>query len=203
MAASQSLCDDLTAQGLKNVHLWSRGVDLDLFRPRGVSRIAGPRPVFMYVGRVAVEKNIEAFLKLDLPGTKAVVGGGPQLEELKARYRDVVFTGPKSGEELAEHYASADAFVFPSLTDTFGNVILEALACGVPVAAFPVMGPKDVVVHGKAGILGPDLKEAALAALSISRIACRAHAETFSWRACALRFRAIIESANACAPSRQ
>jgi glycosyltransferase involved in cell wall biosynthesis len=199
MAASQSLCDDLTAQGLRNVHLWSRGVDLDLFRPRDVSRIAGPRPIFMYVGRVAVEKNIEAFLKLDLPGTKAVVGGGPQLEELKARYGDVVFAGPKSGEELAEHYASADVFVFPSLTDTFGNVILEALACGVPVAAFPVMGPKDVVVHGEVGILGPDLREAAIAALSMNRTACRAHAETFSWRACALRFRAIIETANACA----
>ncbi len=203
MAASQSLCDDLASRGLKNIYLWSRGVDLELFRPRQVSRIAGPRPIFLYVGRVAVEKNIEAFLNLDLPGTKAVVGGGPQLEELKSRYPDVVFTGPKFGEELAEYYASADVFVFPSVTDTFGNVMLEALACGVPVAGFPVTGPKDIIAQGKVGVLSADLKEAAMGALSISRDACRAYAEQFSWKACALRFRSIIESANAAPSSAQ
>ncbi len=201
MAASRSLCDDLSSRGLKNIYLWSRGVDLELFRPQHVSHIPGPRPIFLYVGRVAVEKNIEAFLNLDLPGTKAVVGGGPQLEELKSRYPDVIFTGPKFGEDLAGYYASADVFVFPSLTDTFGNVMLEALACGVPVAGFPVTGPKDVIASGKVGVLSSDLKEAAVAALSLSRDDCRTYAEAFSWRACALRFRAIIETANAGAPA--
>jgi glycosyltransferase involved in cell wall biosynthesis len=197
MAASRSLCEDLTARGIGKVYPWSRGVDLDLFRPRAVDRFGLPRPLFLYVGRVAIEKNIEAFLELDLPGTKAVIGGGPQLEELKQRYPKVVFTGPKYGEDLAEHYASADVFVFPSLTDTFGNVLLEALACGVPVAAYDVMGPKDVIANGSSGILGSDLREAAMAALSIDRRACRAHAEKFSWRACARRFRDIILKANA------
>ncbi len=154
MAASLSLCEELTAQRIANVHLWSRGVDLARFKPRTVDRFGLPRPLFLYAGRVAVEKNLEAFLTLDLPGSKAVVGGGPQLDDLKRRYPDVTFTGPKFGDDLAEHYASADAFVFPSLTDTFGNVLLEALACGVPVAAFNVMGPKDVVANGSVGILG-------------------------------------------------
>jgi glycosyltransferase involved in cell wall biosynthesis len=197
LAASRSLCDELTAQGIKNVHLWSRGVDLDLFKPRPVDRFGLPRPLFLYAGRVAVEKNLDAFLSLDLPGSKAVVGGGPQLDELKQRYPNVVFTGPKFGVDLAEHYASADVFVFPSLTDTFGNVLLEALACGVPVAAYNVMGPKDVVANGSVGILGADLKEAALSALSLDRAACRAHAEQFSWSACARRFRDILAEANA------
>jgi glycosyltransferase involved in cell wall biosynthesis len=195
MAASRSLCSELAAQGISNVHLWSRGVDLELFRPCKADRFGLPRPLFLYAGRVAVEKNLEAFLSLDLPGSKAVVGGGPQLEELKARFPGVIFTGPKFGQDLAEHYASADVFVFPSLTDTFGNVLLEALACGVPVAAFNVMGPKDVIPDRSVGILGADLKEAALAALGVDREACRAYAEQFSWNACARRFRDIIAQA--------
>ncbi len=196
MAASLSLCEELTAQGLNNVRLWSRGVDLLRFRPRAVDRFGLPRPLFLYAGRVSVEKNLEAFLSLDLPGSKAVVGGGPQLDELKRRYANVTFTGPKFGDDLAEHYASADVFVFPSLTDTFGNVLLEALACGVPVAAFNVMGPKDVLANGEAGVLGGDLKECALAALNIDRDACRSYAELFSWAACARRFRDIVAEAN-------
>ena len=152
MAASRSLCEDLAAQGIGNVRLWSRGVDLELFRQRDVDRLGLPRPIFLYAGRVAIEKNLDAFLSLDLPGSKAVVGGGPQLEELKRRYPKVAFTGPKFGIELAEHFASADAFVFPSLTDTFGIVLLEALACGVPVAAFNVMGPKDVHCRWRRGL---------------------------------------------------
>ncbi len=196
MAASLSLCHELTAQGISNVHLWSRGVDLDRFRPQVADRFDLPRPLFLYAGRVAVEKNLEAFLDLDLPGSKAVVGGGPQLEDLMRRYPQVAFTGPKFGDDLAEHYASADVFVFPSLTDTFGNVLLEALACGVPVAAYNVMGPKDVVANGSVGILGDDLKEAALAALELDRGACRSYAELFSWAACARRFREIIAEAN-------
>ncbi len=196
MAASRTLCDELTAQGIRNVRLWSRGVDLDLFKPRTVDRFGMPRPLFLYAGRVALEKNLEAFLDLDLPGTKAVVGGGPQLDELMRRYPKVVFTGPKFGEDLAEHYASADVFVFPSLTDTFGNVLLEALASGVPVAAYNVMGPKDVVANGSVGFLGDDLKEAALAALELDRKECRSYAEMFSWASCARRFSDIIAEAN-------
>ena len=196
MAASHSLCRDLTAQGIKNVHLWSRGVDLDLFKPRTVDRFGVPRPLFLYAGRVAIEKNLDAFLSLDLPGTKAVVGGGPQLEELRQRYPQAVFKGPKFGQDLAEHYASADVFVFPSLTDTFGNVLLEALACGVPVAAYNVMGPKDVVANGSVGIIGENLRESALAALELDRRECRSYAELFSWAACARRFSEIIAEAN-------
>jgi glycosyltransferase involved in cell wall biosynthesis len=196
MAASRSLSEDLTGRGIENVYLWSRGVDLNLFKPRSVDRFGLPRPLFLYAGRVAVEKNIEAFLKLDLPGSKAVVGGGPLLEDLRHRYPAIFFAGPKFGEDLAEHYASADVFVFPSLTDTFGNVLLEAMACGVPVAAYNVMGPKDVVPNGIAGILGSDLGKVAVSALAIGRAACRAHAEFFSWAACALRFKDIVAEAH-------
>lgn len=196
MAPSLSCCDDLKTQGIRNVRLWSRGVDLDLFKPRTVDRFGVPRPLFLYAGRVALEKNLEAFLALDLPGTKAVVGGGPQLEELKRRYPNVVFTGPKFGQDLAEHYASADVFVFPSLTDTFGNVLLEALACGVPVAAYNVMGPKDIVADGAVGVLGDNLRDSALAALEIDRKDCRSYAGQFSWASCARRFCEIIAEAN-------
>jgi glycosyltransferase involved in cell wall biosynthesis len=196
MAASRSLCHELSAQGIANVHLWSRGVDLERFRPRAVDSFGLPRPLFLYAGRVAIEKNLDAFLSLDLPGSKAVVGGGPQLEDLKRRYPNATFTGPKFGDELAEHYASADVFVFPSLTDTFGNVLLEALACGVPVAAYNVMGPKDVVANGGVGVLGADLKQAALKALQLDRDKCRAYAELFSWASCARRFRDIVTEAN-------
>lgn len=196
MAATPSLCEDLGANGIRNARLWSRGVDLELFKPRAADVFGMPRPVFLYAGRVAVEKNLDAFLSLDLPGTKAVVGGGPLLDALKRRYPDAIFTGPKFGQDLADHYASADVFVFPSLTDTFGNVLLEALACGVPVAAYEVIGPKDVIANGKVGVLGSDLKTSAVQALSIERSLCRAYAEQFSWAACAIRFRTIIEEAH-------
>ncbi len=166
---------------------WTRGVDVDLFRPRNV-RLFGEQPVFLYVGRVAVEKNIKAFLDLDLPGRKVVVGSGPQAAELERRYPDVLFTGPKEGEELAEAYASADVFVFPSLTDTFGLVLLEALACGVPVAAYPVCGPKDVITDPAAGVLDADLQAAALKALTLDREAARAHALNYSWENSAREF---------------
>ena len=184
MVATRTLEDDLSARGFTNLMRWSRGVDHELFRPYEGSvlpaDLAGP--VFMYVGRVAVEKNIAAFLDLDLPGSKVVVGGGPQLAELKARYPQVLFTGPKSGEDLARHYASADVVVFPSLTDTFGNVVLEALACGVPVAAFPVMGPLDILGGTGAGVLDTDLRLAALAALSVPSARARDLALEFTWQ---------------------
>ncbi|HTB48123.1 MAG TPA: glycosyltransferase family 1 protein [Acetobacteraceae bacterium] len=187
MVATASLRDELAARGFRNIRAWSRGVDLSLFKQEPREDWGVPRPVFLYVGRVAVEKNIAAFLDLDLPGSKVVVGGGPQLGMLQRDYPKVLFTGPRYGEALARAYAGADVFVFPSLTDTFGLVILEALACGTPVAAFPVTGPKDVLADavGLIGAVNADLRLAALAALEADRAACRAHAERYSWRACA------------------
>ena len=188
MVATQSLRDELSARGFRNIRAWSRGVDLELFKPYPRDAFGNlPRPIFVCVGRVAVEKNIGAFLDLELPGSKVVVGGGPQLASLQRAYPGVTFTGPRYGEALARSYAAADVFVFPSRTDTFGLVILEALACGTPVAAFPVTGPKDVLGHaaGKIGSVDEDLRVAALDALSADRVACRVHAERYSWRACA------------------
>jgi glycosyltransferase involved in cell wall biosynthesis len=179
---------------------WTRGVDSDLFRPReGAPPLDLPRPVFLFVGRVAVEKNIGAFLGLDLPGTKVVVGDGPALPALKAAHPEARFLGLRTGEALAEAYASADVFVFPSRTDTFGIVLLEALAAGVPVAAYPVPGPQDVIGGSGVGILDEDLRVAALAALSIPRDACRAFALSRSWEASARQFLDHIVTANALA----
>jgi len=198
LVATPSLQDELRARGFTKVEAWSRGVDLSRFRPHPRRDWAAeydiPRPIFLYVGRIAVEKNIEAFLGLDLPGSKVVVGGGPQLDSLKARFPGVVFTGPFSEEELAAAFAGGDVFVFPSRTDTFGLVVLEALASGVPVAAYDVTGPRDILrgAEGHVGAVGADLREAALAALEGDREACRAHAERFSWRACAERFLASL-----------
>ena len=195
MVATASLRTELAGRGFGHVRAWTRGVDLSLFRPQPANPWEGlPRPVFLYIGRVAVEKNIEAFLKLDLPGSKVVVGDGPQLAALQRAYPGVHFTGARFGAELAASYAGADVFVFPSRTDTFGLVLLEALACGTPVAAYPVTGPLDVL-HGADGVIGAldeDLRAACLAALRADRGACRAHAERFSWRACAEAFRAFL-----------
>jgi glycosyltransferase involved in cell wall biosynthesis len=190
MVATQSLRDELATRGFRNIRSWSRGVDLDLFKPFPREVWTVPGPIFLYVGRVSVEKNIVAFLNLDLPGSKVVVGSGPQLAALRRAYPKVLFTGPRYGESLARAYAGADVFVFPSLTDTFGLVILEALACGTPVAAFPVTGPKDVLADadGRIGAVNADLRVAALEALGGDRTACRAHAERYSWRACAETF---------------
>jgi glycosyltransferase involved in cell wall biosynthesis len=186
MVVTPSLASDLAARGFRNIYPWSRGIDLELFRPRGI-RLFGDEKIFLYVGRVAVEKNIEAFLNINVPGKKVVVGGGPQLDELRRTYRDIVFTGPKYGAELADHFASADVFVFPSLTDTFGNVMLEALASGVPVAAYPVTGPKDLL-DAETGVMDTDLAAAAKAALDLDREKCRAHASKFSWENCVRQF---------------
>ena len=189
MVATPSLQRDLAAHGFRNLRSWSRGVDLDLFRPEPRHDWGLPGPVFLYVGRVAVEKNIGAFLDLDLPGSKVVVGDGPQLETLRRRYPNVHFAGVLHGAPLARAYAGADVFVFPSLTDTFGLVLLEALACGTPVAAYPVTGPVDVLDGaGNVGALDQDLRAACLLALQADRAACRAHAERFSWHACAQKF---------------
>ena len=190
MVATASLRDELSGRGFRKIRPWSRGVDLALFKPEPREDFGLPRPIFIHVGRIAVEKNISAFLDLDLPGSKVVVGGGPMLAKLQREYNDAHFTGPKHGEALARAYAGADVFVFPSLTDTFGLVILESLACGTPVAAFPVTGPKDVLAgaNGCVGAVDIDLRVAALRALSADRAACRQHAETYSWRACAETF---------------
>jgi glycosyltransferase involved in cell wall biosynthesis len=187
MAATPALMRELRSRGFRNVVLWSRGVDSSLFRPRP-STLELLRPVFLSVGRVAREKNLEAFLDLDLPGTKVVVGDGPALGALKRRYPEAVFPGSLFGEELAEAYASSDVFVFPSKTDTFGLVLLEALASGVPVAAFPVAGPRDVITDPAVGILDDDLCSACQGALKLSRDKCRAFAVGHSWESCARIF---------------
>ncbi len=188
MVATASIEAELRARGFKNMARWGRGVDLATFHPRGKDLLAGPKPILLYVGRVAVEKNIEAFLSLKVPGTKYVVGDGPLLPALKARYPEVRFVGAKMGEELAAHYAAADAMVFPSLTDTFGLVVLEALASGVPVAAFPVPGPLDILGGSDAGILDLNLAQAVEKALSIPPEACVQHAQSFSWGHSAKQF---------------
>lgn len=171
----------LERRGFANVAGWSRGVDLDLFHPRPERFREFPRPVFTYVGRVAVEKDLPAFLRLDLPGTKLVVGDGPERARLQQRFPRAVFVGTKTGPELASFYQRSDVFIFPSRTDTFGLVLLEAMACGVPVAALPVRGPIDVVKDPSAGCLHEDLREAALAALLLDRAEVRRYAEGFSW----------------------
>ncbi len=193
MVATRSMEQELESRGFRHLVRWTRGVDVSLFRPRQGSVLDLPRPLFMYVGRVAVEKNVEAFLALDLPGTKVVVGDGPALTELRRRHPDTHFTGYRMGEELAACVAAADVMVFPSLTDTFGLVLLEAMASGVPVAAFPAPGPRDVVRDGVNGFVGEDLRAAALAALEVDRDACRAFAEGYSWEASTRQFLANLD----------
>ena len=189
MAPTRTVENELRANGLDNVARWTRGVDLDVFHPRDERALADlPRPLFLYVGRVSVEKNIQAFLRLDLPGTKVVAGVGPALGTLKQRFPEVHFVGVLGFEQLAQLYSSADVFVFPSLTDTFGLVMLEALACGTPVAAFPVQGPMDVVGGSGVAVLDDDLQKAALLALRIDRAECRRYAERHSWRAATQQF---------------
>src|SRR6266516_3200524 len=188
MAATPVLASELRARGFRNVVLWPRGVDATHFHPRPVD-LGLPRPVFLCVGRVAVEKNLEAFLDLDLPGTKVIVGDGPARAALARNYPQAVFLAARQGEQLAEAYAAADVFVFPSKTDTFGLVLLEALASGVPVAAFPVAGPRDVIGEAPVGALDWDLGAASLKALSLSREACRAFARNTTWEASASSLR--------------
>jgi glycosyltransferase involved in cell wall biosynthesis len=188
LAPTQVVVDDLIANGFRNVKLWSRGVDADVFRPQSRSRLNTTPPIFLYVGRVAVEKNVEAFLELDLPGSKWVVGTGPALERIRNRFPKVNYLGLLDREELAKVYASADVFVFPSKTDTFGLVLLEAMSCGLPVAAYPVTGPRDVIGSSKAGVLHEDLRTACLEALTLDRADAVARAGLFSWRAATEQF---------------
>lgn len=200
LVATQTVADDLRARGFKNVVLWTRGVDHNLFKPRKANGITRKKnwkpPIFINVGRVAVEKNLEAFLSLDLPGTKLIVGDGPSRAALEHKYPDAVFVGFKSGEDLARYYNASDVFVFPSLTDTFGNVLLEALASGVPVAAYPVPGPMDVIGDSPAGVLDEDLRVAALKALNIPSSKALALARNYTWENCAKIF---LEATNCAA----
>jgi len=188
MVATPSLMAELRQRGFDNLGMWTRGVDVDLFRPDRAVALDLPRPIFMTVGRVAVEKNLEAFLSLDLPGTKVVIGAGPQEAKLRQSFPEAKFLGPLENGALAGHLAAADVFVFPSRTDTFGIVQLEALASGVPIAAFPVTGPKDVVANKPIGILDEDLRRACLEALKLSREECRKFALDCSWENSARQF---------------
>jgi glycosyltransferase involved in cell wall biosynthesis len=188
MVATPSLMNELSGRGFSNLGMWTRGVDVELFRPDRAIDLDFPRPIFMTVGRVAVEKNLPAFLSLDLPGTKVVIGAGPQQAELKRRFPAAKFLGQLDNGILAAHLAAADVFVFPSLTDTFGIVQLEALASGVPVAAFPVTGPRDVIGTHPVGVLDDDLRVACMQALWISREICREFALRYSWENSARQF---------------
>jgi glycosyltransferase involved in cell wall biosynthesis len=199
MIATASLRQELSARGFRKLGTWTRGVDTDLFTPDDAAELDLPRPIFMTVGRVAVEKNLEAFLALDLPGSKVVIGDGPQRAVLERRYPKARFLGEKTGKDLTSHLAAADVFVFPSLTDTFGVVQLEALACGTPVAAFPVTGPLDVIADHPVGALDTDLRSACIRALGISRELCRSFALERSWENSARQF---IGNLSALQPSR-
>ena len=192
MVATESLKREMAAHGFTNLRIWSRGVDVKHFRPIPGAELRYAQPIWLYVGRIAVEKTIDAFLALDLPGTKLVVGDGPAHTALAAAYPETVFLGALSGEALVRTYAGSTVFVFPSRTDTFGLVLLEALACGLPVAAYPVQGPLDVVGEAPVAALNEDLHQACLSALQIAHdpgpITPRAFAEDHSWRACTLQF---------------
>lgn len=197
MVATPGLMDELAERGFTKMKLWARGVDLKNFKPGDRAFLDGhERPVFLYVGRLAVEKSIEDFLKLELPGTKVIVGDGPQRDELEARFRDAVFVGPKFGDDLTRYYQAADVFVFPSRTDTFGLVNVEALACGVPVAAYPVRGPLEILKGAPdgCGAMDEDLRAACLKAWKArDPAACRKWAENFSWDAASRQFIANLE----------
>ena len=192
LVATESMRDELARHGFEHLTPWGRGVDLELFRPRPKSFLTDPRPISMYLGRVAVEKNMAAFLDAPLAGSKYVVGDGPALPNLRRNHPEVHFAGRRVGEDLARHLAAADVMVFPSRTDTFGLVLLEAMACGVPVAAYPVPGPRDIVRNGENGYLDADLAVAARRALAVDPARCRAFAEGFSWERSAREFLAAI-----------
>jgi glycosyltransferase involved in cell wall biosynthesis len=199
MVSNATLEAELAGRGFRRLVRWMRGVDTVTFNPdeppaEDLAHLK--RPIFLNVGRVSVEKNIEAFLALDLPGTKVVVGDGPALKPLQPRFPDTVFTGKRMGRALTACYTAADVFVFPSLTDTWGLVQMEALACGVPVAAFPTMGPIDVIADSGTGALDWDLRAACLAALEIPRDRCRAYALKFSWEESVKEFWHNLQEAN-------
>lgn len=191
LVPTRLVAEELQSQGFANTIVWSRGVDIKVFKPRGKDALDLPRPIFLTASRIAPEKNIEAFLEMELPGSKVVVGDGQARAALQRRHPEVHFTGYQFGEDLARLYSAADVFVFPSRTDTFGVTMLEANACGVPVAAYPVTGPIDVVQQNVTGVLNSDLQAACLAALNLDAQACLDYARTCTWEKCA---QTVIES---------
>jgi len=193
MVSTASVRRDLAARGFENLATWRRGVDTEVFKPHPKDLLTLPRPIAAYVGRIAVEKNIDAFLKMAWSGSKIVIGDGPERPRLEKQYPDATFLGYRFGEDLARHLAAADVMVFPSRTDTFGLVNLEAMACGVPVAAYPVTGPIDVIQDGVTGALGADLASAARRALEIDPNACREHALKSGWDVCSREFESNLE----------
>lgn len=201
MVSTNSMMADLRHWGFKNLGMWTRGVDTEIFKPERAISLDLPRPIFVTMGRVAVEKNIDAFLSLDLPGTKVVIGTGPAEAPLRAKFPEAKFMGSLTDANLAAHVAAADVFVFPSKTDTFGLVQLEALACGVPVAAFPVTGPRDVIGGEPVGVLDEDLRTACLEALKIPRNICREFALARSWDVSADQFLGHARSIAAAPPA--
>jgi glycosyltransferase involved in cell wall biosynthesis len=192
LVPTERIREKLVARGFEHLEVWTRGVDTAVFRPDDRHEYALPRPIWIYVGRVAVEKSIEDFLDLDLPGSKVVIGDGPDRERLQRRYPNCHFHGYRFGDELARRIAGGDVFVFPSRTDTFGLVMLEAMACGLPVAAFPVDGPIDVVQHGITGMLDADLGVACRGALELDRTRCREFALERSWRRATVEFESYL-----------
>ncbi len=198
MVATPGLIEELSERGFSKMKLWTRGVDLEQFKPGDRSFLNKyKRPIFLYVGRLAVEKSIEDFIELDLPGTKVIVGDGPQREELEEKYKDAVFTGPQYGDDLTRYYQGADVFVFPSRTDTFGLVNVEALACGVPVAAYPVRGPLEILDGAPegCGAMDEDLRTACMNAWEKrDPEACREWAQRFSWEAATRQFITNLET---------
>lgn len=195
MVSTPAMRKQLAARGFKNLVSWQRGVDTEMFRPRSKEFLSLPRPIAAYVGRLAVEKNIDAFLSMPWKGSKLVIGDGPEKARLQSQYPQAVYAGFRFGEDLASHLAAADILVFPSRTDTFGLVNLEAMACGVPVAAYPVTGPIDVVEDGVTGALDEDLARAAERALHIDPVACRERAVRSSWDACTREFESHLVAA--------
>ncbi len=195
LVTTKSMQQDLARYGMKRMVVWGRGVDTDLFQPKETLLSKNKEPVFINVGRIAVEKNIEAFLQLDLPGKKVIVGDGPSRKALEKKYPDVEFAGYKYGKELSACYAEADVFVFPSKTDTFGLVMLEAMACGVPAVGYPVPGPIDVIKQHVTGVISKDLRKACLDALELNRDDCRQHALNNNWSSCAETMRTNLVAA--------
>lgn len=189
LVTTESMKNELTSRGFERIEVWSRGVDQTVFNPNArIGPVTAKRPILLCVSRVSVEKGLDDFCQLQTTGTKLMVGDGPYINELKNKYPDVKFLGYKHGAILAHLYANADVFVFPSKSDTFGVVLLEANACGTPIAAYPVTGPRDVIIQGLNGFMDDDLGQAVIEAMKCDRANVAAHSLNYSWRECTQTF---------------